>query len=221
MASIHDANMMMDGSGSGWLSAYNGGDYGSFSTVPGGGGAPPGMIDVDHVAATYQSQASAQSQEQAILHTMNMQQAPPPPPQSQSLASIMASMSAPPPAYAGPGVNGGGGGGGWAPTAPPASQYTPQQQAAIAAAYRAAAVPQPTYLEILWQRRRDVARLVVLSLVVLLAISAHGACSHYLKTFIEEHAIEMTFWKELGVRLAYPVVVLIVLWHMKAFAIKA
>jgi hypothetical protein len=74
----------------------------------------------------------------------------------------------------------------------------------------------PGYLETLWQRRRDVAKLCVLALTVLLAISAHSAAWHYLREYIETSA-KLTFWQELGVRAAYPAAVLVVLWNMKAF----
>ena len=60
------------------------------------------------------------------------------------------------------------------------------------------------------------AKLVVLSIVVLLAISLHSAAWHYLKEYIETCA-HLTFWQEVGVRTAYPIVVVVVLWHLKSF----
>ena len=78
---------------------------------------------------------------------------------------------------------------------------------------------EPGYLEQLWQRRRDVAKLCILSLVVLLAISAHSAAWHYLREFIETTP-KLTFWQEVALRTAYPAFVLIVLWHFKSFLTK-
>ena len=78
----------------------------------------------------------------------------------------------------------------------------------------------PGYLEQLWQRRRDVAKLCILSLVVLLAISINTAAWHYIREYIETHPT-LTQWQEVGLRVAYPVVVLLVLWHFKSFLTKA
>ena len=77
----------------------------------------------------------------------------------------------------------------------------------------------PGYLETLWQRRRDVAKLCVLALTVLLAISAHSAAWHYLREYIET-AARLTYWQEVGLRAAYPAVVLLVLWNLKALGTK-
>lgn len=74
----------------------------------------------------------------------------------------------------------------------------------------------PGYLETLWERRRDVAKLAILSLVVLLAISAHSAAWHYLREFIETRT-RLTYWQEVGLRVAYPIVILLILWHFKAW----
>ena len=73
----------------------------------------------------------------------------------------------------------------------------------------------PGYLELLWQRRRDVAKLCILSLVVLFAISMHSAAWHYLREYIET-AAKLTYWQEAGLRVAYPVVVCFLLWNLKA-----
>lgn len=73
----------------------------------------------------------------------------------------------------------------------------------------------PGYLETLWQKRRDVAKLCILALAVLLAISAHSAAWHYLREFIET-APNLSQWHELGLRIGYPVIVLVVLWNLKA-----
>ncbi len=105
-----------------------------------------------------------------------------------------------------------------------------QQQAAAQAAAAAAAQAQaqaqaaasaehyyePGYLEVLWARRRDVAKLFILAVVVLLALSMHSAAWHYLKEYIDTCA-QLTYWQEVGVRVAYPVAVVLVLWHCKSF----
>jgi len=75
------------------------------------------------------------------------------------------------------------------------------------------------YWEQLWQRRRDLAKLTILALVVLLALSLHSAAWYYLREFIDSRE-GLTFWKEVGIRVAYPIVVLLLLWHAKAFLVS-
>jgi hypothetical protein len=75
---------------------------------------------------------------------------------------------------------------------------------------------EPGYMESMWARRRDVAKLFILAVVVLLAISMHSAAWHYLKEYIET-ATQLTYWQEVALRVAYPVVVVLALWHAKSF----
>jgi hypothetical protein len=81
--------------------------------------------------------------------------------------------------------------------------------------YRGGDDSDPGYLELMWQRRRDVAKLCILSLVVLFAISLHSASWHYLREYIET-AARLTYWQEVGLRVAYPIVVVFLLWNLKA-----
>ena len=66
----------------------------------------------------------------------------------------------------------------------------------------------------MWARRRDVAKLCILALVVLLAIATHSAAWHYILEYIET-ARSMSYWREAAIRAAYPVVVLALLWGAK------
>jgi hypothetical protein len=93
-------------------------------------------------------------------------------------------------------------------------QQQPQVQQQQQQQVRVLAPAEPSYLETLWQRRRDVAKLCILSLVILLAISIHSAAWHYLREYIET-AETMTFWKEVAIRSAYPLVVFVLLWNLK------
>ena len=77
------------------------------------------------------------------------------------------------------------------------------------------ALPEPGYMDSLWNRRRAIVKLCVLSLVVLLAISGHATVWHYLREYIE--VASLTQRQELAIRLAYPLSVLAVLWHVKTF----
>ena len=115
---------------------------------------------------------------------------------------------------------------GVAASAPPIGMYplSQQQQQQLAAslstwqaqqAALAAQMQEPGYLDSLWSRKRDLFKLCVLALVILLAISAHTAVWHYLEDFVD--ASDLTPGRELALRLAYPGAVLVVLWHFKAF----
>lgn len=69
-------------------------------------------------------------------------------------------------------------------------------------------------IELMWQRRRDAAKLALMALVILLAISIHSAAWFYIKDFIEMYP-SLTYWKEMGVRVAYPLGVFLVMWYIK------
>lgn len=102
----------------------------------------------------------------------------------------------------------------------PMSQQQQQLAASISAwqaqqAALAAQMQEPGYLDSLWDRKRDLFKLCILALVILLAISLHTAVWHYLEAFVD--ANELTPGRELALRCAYPAVVLVVLWHFKTF----
>lgn len=122
-----------------------------------------------------------------------------------------------------------GGGGGAPPLPQPSAPYmasaAAQQQAAAAAAYyawlaqqQAAAARGPSYLQRLWSTRVDLARLLLLTLIVWLAISAHATFLHYLRAAVEARG-GMSEGRELALRAAYPVAILLALWHVKTFAL--
>lgn len=71
------------------------------------------------------------------------------------------------------------------------------------------------YLDKLLSKKRDVTKLIVFSLVVLLALSLHDVLSFYIKQYLDEAAL--TAIKEFCVRIIYPIVILFVLWNIKAF----
>ena len=103
--------------------------------------------------------------------------------------------------------------------APPAAvQYVGQAPAGPAYAARQHPMyvpPEPSYWEKVWARRRDMVKLVVLALVVLLAISSHATIVHYLRLYLEDAAGSLEPWKEAVLRVAYPAAVLALLWHLK------
>lgn len=79
-----------------------------------------------------------------------------------------------------------------------------------------AAPQEPGYLDTLWARKREITKLLILSLVILLAISGHATVWHFLHTFASSLPSKKY---EVALRVAYPATVLIVLWHLKAFLV--
>ena len=66
----------------------------------------------------------------------------------------------------------------------------------------------------LWDKRREVTKLVILTFVILLAMSTHGFVCHYLKDYFIN--TPLSFWKEVSLRALYPVFVFITMWLTKA-----
>lgn len=64
-------------------------------------------------------------------------------------------------------------------------------------------------------KRRDVVKLLVMALTVLLALSAHHAISDLLRTYINNN--DVTRNKETLLRFGYPTVVFLLLWSLKVF----
>ena len=158
------------------------------SSLDGGGGGGYGYDSSDMQQGSAVAAAQAQAQANAQLQA-----------KLQAQANQAAQMSQ---AYA---------------LAPPQSgSLVMTGSAKPAAASAPAESSDPGYLETLWEKRRDVAKLCILALAILLAISAHSAAWHYIREFIET-APNLNEWHELALRLAYPLIVLIVLWNLKAF----
>lgn len=72
------------------------------------------------------------------------------------------------------------------------------------------------YVDKLLSKKRDIIKLLTISFVVLFAISAHYFFEYYLRRYLEENALSSG--KELLVRIAYPILVLFLLWNIKAFS---
>lgn len=74
--------------------------------------------------------------------------------------------------------------------------------------------PEPSFFDVMWGRRRDILKLVILSMLVVFAISFHDAISHVLKKYIMEN--DVTEKSETLLRFAYPLVILLFIWIAKA-----
>lgn len=74
--------------------------------------------------------------------------------------------------------------------------------------------PTQSYFEVLGSKKRDIMKLIILSMMVLLAISIHSFVMFLIKEGLASS--EMSFKQEIGIRLLYPIVVLFILWNLKA-----
>jgi hypothetical protein len=84
-----------------------------------------------------------------------------------------------------------------------------------------AAVPSNSFFNVMWGKRRDVLKLVVLAGVILLAVSTHWSICHYAKTYLEQlsynaNGDSSSAWQDAAVRIGYPLAVLLLLWILKA-----
>jgi hypothetical protein len=75
-------------------------------------------------------------------------------------------------------------------------------------------VPQDSMWEKISQKKVDVLKLFILAMVVLLGISMDRVATHYLTTYVGKAFLSETH--EFLVRLSYPVIVLVILWLIKA-----
>lgn len=63
-------------------------------------------------------------------------------------------------------------------------------------------------------KKDEIYKLLIFSMIILLAIAMDKAFFYYLKTYIEENML--TWSQEFMLRFTYPIVILVVLWIMKA-----
>lgn len=100
---------------------------------------------------------------------------------------------------------------------PPDTPYNPPN--AMYGQQPAAVVPSPP-VESFWERmgskKWELVKLVVLALVVLLGISLDRVTTHYMTNYISRAFLTET--QEFLIRLGYPVVIILVLWIVKALA---
>jgi hypothetical protein len=71
------------------------------------------------------------------------------------------------------------------------------------------------YFDKMAAKKKDVMRIFQLSLVIVLALSIHFIIDYYLKNYIKNN--DLSFERELVLRLLYPIAILFVIWNMKAF----
>lgn len=77
----------------------------------------------------------------------------------------------------------------------------------------------PNYMDSVVHKRRDVLKAVILAITIVLAISIHAAVDFWLKEIFING--EFGFKEELGIRLLYPVVIIIIIWLLKVILFKS
>jgi hypothetical protein len=92
--------------------------------------------------------------------------------------------------------------------APPPAMYAQQPGAAVP--------PVESFWERLASKKWEVIKLVVLALVILLGVAMDRFATHYLNSYIGRAFLTET--QEFLIRLGYPVLIILVLWIIKAVA---
>lgn len=73
----------------------------------------------------------------------------------------------------------------------------------------------PSYFDKLFGKKREMYKIMQLSLMITLGLSIHFVIDHYLQKYLAEH--DMSFERQLILRLLYPAAVLFVVWNLRVF----
>jgi hypothetical protein len=76
-------------------------------------------------------------------------------------------------------------------------------------------VDKPSYFDRLFGKKKEVYRILQLALIITLGISFHFLIDFYLNKYITDN--EMSFERQLLIRLMYPLAVLFLLWNLRVF----
>ena len=76
-------------------------------------------------------------------------------------------------------------------------------------------VEQPSYFDKLFGKKKEVYKVLQLSLMITFGISIHFLIDHYLTKYLADN--EMSFERQLILRLMYPLAVLFILWNLRVF----
>jgi hypothetical protein len=74
---------------------------------------------------------------------------------------------------------------------------------------------QPSYLDKLFGKKKEILKILQLSLIITLGLSLHFLIDHYLTNYLQEN--DLSFERKLILRLLYPVALLFILWNLKVF----
>lgn len=92
-------------------------------------------------------------------------------------------------------------------------QYAPQSRIRMVPQNQSS--PEQSYFESLISKRRNVLKMIGLSIIILLGISLHSLIDFVLREAVI--ANDYGFNQELGLRILYPVAVVLIMWSIKSF----
>lgn len=72
-----------------------------------------------------------------------------------------------------------------------------------------------SYFDKLFSKKKELFKILQLALIVTLGLSVHYLIDHYLKNYLQEN--DLTFERQLVLRMLYPLGVLFFLWNIKVF----
>lgn len=72
----------------------------------------------------------------------------------------------------------------------------------------------PTYLDKMWNKKKDMGKVVGFALVIVFAIAVYSVFEFWVKDFVA--ASLLTHKQELGLRLLFPILLLFIMWNLKA-----
>lgn len=138
---------------------------------------------------------------------------PAPPPKAQKISPVQAQAQIPVQVYATPA---------YSQAQAPAPAYENQDQKLIdlLKQIKQAPVSQPktdnqSYFDKLFSKRKELWKALQITFIILLAISIHFVIDHYLKVYINN--TDLSFERELFIRLLYPIAIIFILWNLKTF----
>lgn len=79
-------------------------------------------------------------------------------------------------------------------------------------------IQEPSYLDKMALKKRDVLKLLIMSMMIIVAISIHTFIDFWLKDIVS--AYQLTYRQELGLRALYPIAIILLIWNTKASLIK-
>jgi hypothetical protein len=95
------------------------------------------------------------------------------------------------------------------------SHQTPSAARTPAAPRKSDNQDDESYMDRLWNKKRDVTKFIMFAFVILLAVSAHALIEFYIKYTFSVNVL--TFKQQLMIRAAYPFLVVLLLWNIKTF----
>lgn len=74
---------------------------------------------------------------------------------------------------------------------------------------------EPSYFDKLFGKKKELYRILQLSLMITLGISIHFLIDHYITKYLADN--EMSFERQFIIRLMYPLAVLFIIWNFRVF----